>query len=314
MMPSLIKNKLNLFYLLALAPLPLIQYSGYVKRGDLVTWIIPFYAFLILFIKKDKLSAFANQHTHKQTTPVLRIIGLVLILTSFFAYYGVVQFHPPAQFYGAVNYTLHIIGLFLIFFEAHALREAFTPVFLIVGATALPYLGKEMEALLEPAIPFFTQSVVFILRMLGLQASIGGPTRIVIESPNSPTPIGLGLIPACIGIYSFATFSIVIIITLIEDRSDLRTKLFWSIGGIIGTFFVNIIRVALIFVVIYFFGYEGWTAIHAPIGYILFLVWLALFFIAFSNRQAIKSGVQALSQKIRHACKMRERTQYVAKT
>ena len=290
---TLFKDRLNFFYVLALAPLILVMYFGYFTRGDLVTWIIPFYAFLLLYIKKEKLSVFGEAKS------VFRVIGLILIFTSFFVYYVVVRFHPPAQFYGAANYTIHIVGLFLVFFQASALKEAFTPVFLIVGATAIPFFGKEMEAFLEPAVPFFVQIMGFILKVLGIPARIVGSTTFVLTPLNSSSTMRLGVIPACIGIYSFSTFSILIIVTLIEDPSSLRTKLFWSVIGIIGTFIVNIIRVSFIFVVIYYFRYENWQEIHAPIGYVLFLVWLGIFFLAFSKRKAIRSGVQAIWQKIR---------------
>lgn len=289
---SFLKRKLNLFYLLALAPLFLILYSGYVAR-NMGTLIIPFYAFLLLYIKESKLSVFA------EASLVFRVLGLIMILASFFVYYVVVRFYPSAQFYGAANYTAHIVGLFLVFFQAYALREAFTPVFLIVAATAIPFFGRGLEAFLEPAVPFLVQIMGLILKVLGIPATIVGPNTFKLEPLNSSSAISLSVIPACIGIYSFLTFSILVIVTLIEDPSSLRTKLFWSVGGIIGTFFVNIIRVSLIFAVIYYFGYENWTEIHKQIGYVLFLVWLGCFFLVFSKRQAIKSAVQSLWQKIR---------------
>jgi len=290
---SSLKDRLNLFYLLALAPLFLILYFGYIAHRGVESWIIPFYGFLLLYIKKSKLSAFAEANL------MLRVIGLLLISTSFFVYYVVVRFYPPAQFYGAANYTVHIIGLFLVFFQTRALQEAYTPVFLIVAATAIPFFGSRLEAFLWPALPFLVQIMGLILKVLGIPATIVGPNVFMLEPLNSSSPISLSVIPACIGIYSVSTFSILIIVTLSEDPSSLRTKLFWSIGGIIGTFFVNIIRVSFIFVVIYYSGYEKWTEIHKLIGYVLFLVWLGCFFLIFSERQAIKNAVQPLWQRIR---------------
>jgi exosortase/archaeosortase family protein len=286
------RNRINLFYLLALAPLVLLFYFGFVKRGDVVTWMIPFYGFLLLYMKRDKLTIFA------QVSLAFKVIGSVLILVSFFVYYIVVGFYSPAQFYGEANYLVHIIGLFLVFFKPRALREAFTALFLIVGATAIPFFGLALENYLWPAIPFFVQVVGLVLRVLGIPVTQVGSNVFALDLPSSS--ISLSIIPACISIYSVSTFSILIAVTLIEDpSSDLRTKTLWAIGGVIGTFFLNLVRVSFIFVVIYYFGYENWPAIHAPIGYVLFLTWIGCFFLVFSKRQALKNVFQSLLNRLR---------------
>ena len=290
-MISFFKSRLNLFYIFAFVPLILILYSGFVKRGDVVTWIIPFYGFLLLFIKKDKLTGFNH------ASSFFRVAGLMLIVVSFFAYYVVLRFYPRVQFYGEANYTIHIVGLFLVFFEVRALREAFTPLFLIVGASAIPFLGVGLEASLWPAIPFFVQIIDLILKTLNIPATLVG-SNVFSLTPLNSSAIFLSVIPACIGIYGVSTFSILIAVTLIEDpSSSLRTKLFWAIGGVIGTFFLNLVRVSFIFVVIYYFGYENWPVIHAPIGYALFLTWVGCFFLAFSKRQTIEGTVKLFWQR-----------------
>lgn len=270
-----------------------------------MTWIIPFYAFALLYIKRDKLSTFGGAH-HAS-----RAVGLTLVFFSFFAYYAVVRFYPPAQFYGEANYTIFLIGLFLAFFTVRALREAIAPLVLILGATLIPFLGKGMEASLEPAIPFFVQIIAFILAMLRIPATTVDPRTFLITSVNSSSVL-VGVAPACLGMYSVSTFSILIIVTLIEESSSFRTKLFWSILGIAGTFFVNIIRVSFIFVVIYYFGYENWPVIHNPLGYVLFLAWLGVFFLVFSQREKIGRRVGFLwlkTQRIRGVKGANQRTE-----
>jgi exosortase/archaeosortase family protein len=290
---SFFKDRFNLFYISALLPIILVLYSGFVKRGDVVTWAIPFYGFLLLYIKKYKLTVFA------QASSAWRVVGLALVAVSFFAYYVVVGFYPRAQFYGEVNYTILIIGLFLTFFELRALREAFAPLLLIVGATAIPFLGARLEVYVWPAIPFFVRIVGLILNLLGIPATQVDVNVFRLE-PLRSGAISLSIIPACISIYSVSTFSILIAVTLIEDEySNLRTKLFWAIGGAIGTFFLNLVRVSFIFVVIYYFGYENWPVIHEPIGYVMFLTWVGCFLLAFSKRQTIERGVQAIISRFR---------------
>lgn len=291
---SLTKNKLNLFYILVFIPLLPIQYFGYIARGDLFAAIIPLYAFLLLIIKKEKLSALTDNGL------IHRLIGLILMSASFFIYYAVVFFYPQAQFYGVANYTVYLIGLFLAFFQVPALKESFTPLFLIVAATASGFVGKWMEFLLEPYVPFFVQIMAFILKFLCIPSAVAAdPTIIILHTPERMVPVPFEA--GCIGIYSFLTFAIVIVVTMMEDPSSLRTKVLWSTTGIIGTFFVNIIRVSLIAAVVYYFGYKDWAKIHTPIGYVLFIAWLAIFFLTFSQRQAILNKLQTSWQSLRRS-------------
>ena len=236
-----------------------IQYFGYVERRDLFAALIPLYGFLLLLIKKDKLSVFS------ESGRVYRFLGLILMLASIFVYYAVALFYPQAQFYGVANYTIYLVGLFLAFFQISALKQSFTTLFLIVAATASSFVGEWMKFLLDPAVPYFVQIMAFILMVLGIPAKLGNPTTFILKTRGGQT-LHVGVEAGCIGIHSFLAFAVMIVVTMIEDPSNLRTKVLWSVAGIIGTFFVNLIRVSLIFVVIHYFGYERWSEIHTPIA------------------------------------------------
>lgn len=288
----LLKNKLNLFYLLAFAPLLLIQYFGYVARRDFFAALIPLYGFLLLLFKQDKLSAFAEPNR------VQRLLGLTLMLASFAVYYAVAIFYPAAQFFGVANYTTFILGLFLFFFEVSALKESFTTLFLIAAAIASPLAGKWIKPHLEPVVPFFVQAMGCTLTILGFPIEIATSNALRLQMPGGSALV-LGIEAGCIGIDSFLTFAVIIVVIMMEDPSSLRTKLLWSVAGTIGTFIVNILRVSLIFVVIYYFGFENWGVIHSRIGYVLFIAWLALFFLILSKRQTILSKFQQFWRRVR---------------
>ena len=51
-----LKSKINLFYVLAFLPLVPIEYYSYVMGRSILGALIPFYGFLLLFFKKDRLS------------------------------------------------------------------------------------------------------------------------------------------------------------------------------------------------------------------------------------------------------------------
>jgi len=286
---SFLKNRLNIFYVLAFAPLLLIQYFGYIARQDIFAALIPLYGFLLLLIKKDKLSAFSDP------AQVYRIVGAALVFASFFVYYAIAIFYSQAQFYGITNYIIYIIGLFLVFYQISALKESFTTLFLIIAVASTSYIGAWIESYMEPSVPLFTQIVGSILRILGIPFTFHNPNIFLLQTLTGDIE-ALSIIPKCIGIYSFLTFAIIIVVTMIEDSSSPRTKLVWSIAGILGTFIINTIRVSLIFVGVYFYGFAIWSEIHSTIGYILFILWLGIFFLIFSNRQAIRGKLGTVWQ------------------
>jgi exosortase/archaeosortase family protein len=287
---SALRVRINFFYALAFAPLLLVAYYKHVSGVSILGVLIPFYGFLLLFFKKDKLSLFPHAEG------VQRFLGLFALLASFLVYYLLIRFCSPV-FYGAgaFFYAIYIVGLFLVFFSAPALNESFSALFLVVAGGSSFYVGEWLNYFMEPAVPFFVRIMVFVLMLLGIPATVSNPHTIMLDTSRGLVPV---LFEAgCIGIQSFLIFSIIIVVTMMEESATVRTKLLWSLGGVVGTFVVNIIRVSLIAAVIYYFGYENWGEIHAWIGYALFLVWLAFFFIVFSKREIILQKTRAFAAR-----------------
>jgi len=287
---SALKSKINIFYALAFVPLVLIGYYKYVSGYSILGVLIPFYGFLLLFFKKDRLSRFSD------AGKVQRFVGLVAMLASFFLYYVVIQFYSSA-FYeaGAAFYAVYVLGLFLVFFSVPALRESISVLFLVVAGGSSFYVGEWLKYYMEPLVPYFVQMMTVVLVLLGIPVTVQNPTVIVLNT--SKGPVNVLFEAGCIGIHSFLIFSIIIVVTMMEELASVRTKLLWSVAGVVGTFLVNIIRVSLIAAVIYYFGYERWGEIHSWIGYALFLLWLAFFFIVFSKREALRNKMGQLRQK-----------------
>lgn len=288
---SALRSKLNFFCFLAFLPLVLIGYYKYVSGYSILGVLIPFYGFLLLFFKRDRLSLFPDAGR------VQRFVGLVAILVSFFVYYAVIRFSSP-DFYGvgASFYAIYILGLLLVFFTVPALRESLSVFFLVVAGGFSYYVGEWLKYQMEPLVPYFVRLMMFALAVLRIPATLHNPTVIVLNT--SEGPVWVPFEAGCIGFYGFMVFSIIIVVMMMEESASLRTKLSWSLGGVVGAFVINIIRVSLISVVIYYFGYKEWGRIHAWIGYALFFLWLGFFFVIFSKREAIQSKIRVLWQKL----------------
>ncbi|RLI44630.1 hypothetical protein DRO69_06965 [Candidatus Bathyarchaeota archaeon] len=271
---SLRGNKTNLFYIFAFAPLLLVFY--YYPFSV----IIPFYGFLLLILKYQKLLDV------KEAKFLQKILGSIVIIGSFFVYYGVVLIYPGAAFYTAANYATYLLGLFLLFFHFSALKEAFTPLFLIVAATSSSFIAKWLRPFLSPYANDIAHVILSILRILGIEASIyyAGDTPIFNVRSLSGEIIRGAFVYECLGAYSALVFSIILIVILFEDLGRLKVKLVYAIVGLLGTFALNILRVTIILVADYFYGAEVGGTVHYIIGYALFSTWLAIFFFAYSKR------------------------------
>lgn len=275
---STFKERINAFYLLAFIPLLLLTYYH-------LTWpfaiIIPIYGFILLLIKKQKL-----QLCHP-ARPIQKALGLLIVIGSFFIYYLLVPFFPSASFYTAANYAIYLLGLCLTFFEAPALKESASSIFLIIAATSSSFISEWLEPHLSPLITSqFAYLIQSILNAFGVQTTVYFPNHLPIIS--FPTIQG-GTITAvfnwyCVGVSSILIFSIILVILLIEEPGNLKSKTIWSLVGVSGVLALNVLRVLIILITDYFYGAEVGGQIHYVIGYAVFITWLTIFLYLYSKK------------------------------
>lgn len=282
------ENISTIFYLVALIPLILMSYFYITYPFGLM---IPVYGFVILVLKKPKL--FAYQKAGK----IQKLLGLAMIFTSFFAYFFVSPFIPNAAFYGFGNYILYLIGLFFVFFEIRALREAFSPLFLILAFVTSSFVADFAELLFSPFLSQFTSFLVSTLKAVGLSATYSSSNSNIITLYTMRGPIRLSIVWACVGFASMYIFSIILVVVMSEDPSDTKTKVIWASIGVLGTFFINIFRLIVVFVG-YSYGYEYGELVHPYAGYVLFIAWSAIFLCTFSKRNVISQKIKMISAKL----------------
>jgi exosortase/archaeosortase family protein len=256
--------------------------------------IIPFYGFLILILKYQKLLDV------KEANSIQKILGSIVAVSSFFVYYGVVLVFSGVFFYSVANYTVYLLGLFLIFFKFSALKEAFTPLFLIVAATSSTFIAAWLKPFLSPFTNDFAYIIMNILRALGVDANVFYVNNMAILSILSlpGKVVQTAFVYECIGVYSALVFSIILIVVLFEDPSSLKVKLAYTIVGLLGTFALNIFRVTTIFLAHYFYGAGVGATVHMYIGYALFSAWLAIFFCIYSKRQTLHTKITSFWKRI----------------
>jgi len=279
-------NRAKIFYILAFAPLILIVYY---QPGWPFAVISPAYGFIILTSKKD------NLFSRNKADNVQKIIGVAIALGSFFFYYSLVSLFPRASFYNIANYATFILGLFLAFFEISALKEALSSLFLILAATLNSFLFAWLEPLLSPYINHFISLMAIILKALGMSVTTQYPDIITIHTPSGSIPnvFTWGCVAG-----SSIVFSIILVVFLLEETTQPRTKLLWAIIGICGTLIANIMRIVIIFLSYQSYGFEAGREVHWYLGYALFITWLALFFYMFTKREAILRQIKSIPNRL----------------
>lgn len=282
-----LNNRDKIFYILAFAPLILIVYY---QPGWPFAVISPIYGFILLALKKDNLFSCSKANN------IQKIIGITIILGSFFVYYPSRSLFPRATFYNVASYATFILGLFLTFFEISALKQAFSSLFLIVAATLNSFLFAWLEPLLDPYINHFASLMSIILKTLGMNVTTQYPNIVTLHTANGPIPAILTW--GCVA-GSSIVFSIILIVFLLEETAQPRTKLLWAAIGILGTFIINIIRVTIIFLSWQFYGFEVGEKVHWYLGYALFITWLALFFYMFAKREAILRQIRSTPHRLK---------------
>jgi exosortase/archaeosortase family protein len=183
----------------------------------------------------------------------------------------------------------------LIFFDFSALKEAFSPLFLIVAATSSSFIAKWLRPFLSPYANEIAYIIMNILRVLGVDANISyiHNTPIITLRSLSGKMVQGAFVYECLGAYSALVFSIILVVILFEDPGRLKVKLASAIVGLLGTFALNLLRVTTILLVDYLYGAEVGATVHYVIGYALFSVWLGIFFYIYSKRQTLHTKISS---------------------
>lgn len=270
-----LKSKTTIFYLLAFIPFIIIVYF------NVFGIMIPILGFLLLYSKEEDLPF------DQQTNLVQKIFGIIVMIGSFFLYFIWVPFvFSDMTFYNVTNYVVYVFGLCVGFFGLQSLKKVFTPLFLMVAAPSTSFISRWMESYMSSYVVSAVTNVTHAsLIILGIPAIRDSPNIIILQTISGQRPISI--IWDCVGIKSLLVFVVLLGVLFFEDASSARTKLLWSVFGVIGTIIVNFTRVTIIFVAIYLYGIEIGGFVHFSISYIFFFLWLGVFFYLFSKREAI---------------------------
>lgn len=226
---------------------------------------------------------FANKKKFERI-PTPSFFGLVLavgIIVGSFVFNWLTGIRSGNYVFGLSDYVILVCGVFSLFYSVEERMVQFGIALLVILRAATLSLSYASSALYDAVSGFFVWIVLTVSRMLISPSIEPGaiPGRIVIVNESSRFEIGIGW--ACAGLEELVITSSILYI-LVDSFNLGRTKTaLWLAIGIAGSFIINIVRMVVLVWVAFDYGAEKMLWIHTHLGDILFLVWIAVFWVVF---------------------------------
>jgi len=197
--------------------------------------------------------------------------------------------------FGIFDMLVMLVGLYLIFFGLRATRF-FLP---LIAYTIILLVGYQLEFLLEQVkvLEYFLASLMgSMLKSLNIVSWVAG--NIVIMIDRTGETHNLAIDGPCTGIKGMLAYGALAALLVFDVKAPVKRKAIAILIGLLGTLLVNILRLALIFLAVYFLGVEAGLLIHTYLGYSLFIIWVLSFWtIAFKYLSPLKSNKSTVSRQ-----------------
>ena len=204
--------------------------------------------------------------------------------------------HPISL--GLFDMLVAFMTLSVIFYGFNGLKRLWIPaVYLgvLIVTYQLEFVAEEVQTL-ETAL---AQMMIFTMNSLGIKAILSNPVNVVqIFTPYGPYLLQID--GPCTGVKGMLAYGSLAVLMLLDEKASVRRKLAISAIGIAGTFVVNLLRLNVIFLVIYGLGIDAGLFVHSYLGYTLFIVWMVVFWSVAYKYLIPISGVGYKSQGMLH--------------
>jgi thaumarchaeosortase len=198
-----------------------------------------------------------------------------------------------------IVYAAFAIAVVALVYGRRATTLIVTPAIYAIGSGLLDmmdaYYPEDSLAFMQQWVYVLWNTVILVLRLIGFHV-ISSPS----EGVNPPTVLLTGnrllvwgkkgylqivIYWPSSGVVSMLVFMLVIAVLMIKLEAPRNRKLVYTLLGAAGTFFVNVIRIALITIYVAYISLDVKT-FHDMIGETLFLIWIIIFLFAVLRNEA----------------------------
>ncbi|ODS40852.1 MAG: hypothetical protein A7315_07510 [Candidatus Altiarchaeales archaeon WOR_SM1_79] len=220
-------------------------------------------------------------------------IGIIAV-GSFFCIFSFISVplgfgNPP---YSIAEFSILLSGITLILFAylefKPILLPSSIPLIAVLGFQTYELFEENVEWIASPLLGPTTKLTVIALNILGVGVSQSNNTISFLTQQGQP--MNIPIVIDCTGIWSLGAFTASILLVMLVFPKVLSRKGAVFVGiGYVGTYLANILRVTLICMSAYFYGYSGATQmVHIHAGWIAFSLWMIAFWYFFFSRYLLK--------------------------
>jgi exosortase/archaeosortase family protein len=207
----------------------------------------------------------------KKSNLIEIFIGMFLLLANFTR--NIIGFGSLS--FGLVDMLVIFVALSIAFFGIRSLKFFTIPIVylsILIVAYQIEF-ALESVRVLEFALAGFMGS---FLTFFGIETSIYGN---IVQLFTLDSNYYLMIDAPCTGIKGMLAYGSLAVLMIVDVKAPIKKKIFITVLGLVGTFLVNIFRLIVIFLTIYFINIDVGLLIHTYLGYSLFIVWVFIFWI-----------------------------------
>lgn len=208
------------------------------------------------------------------------LLALVLIAGSF-AFNAVLGAIIGDARYGFTDYVILVSGIFLLHYSVGNELVQFGVVLLGLMRASTLALSVMYSSIFASVSEFFVDIVVTISRLFVSSEISRGivPGQIIVGGATGGDSIFIGW--ACAGLEELALISVIMFVLIDSFGLSRRMSMLWLLIGIVGSFLVNILRMVILVWIAFERGIADMLWVHTHLGDLLFLAWVAAFWVAF---------------------------------
>jgi len=211
----------------------------------------------------------------------------------------------------SVDYLVFTISFIIAVFLAHgrAGLKAYSISLALIGGigaiflvdTLFPYGAlKPLQMLALPTsacAASFLEFLGFKVSLAYLPAMQSSPMIMIYPEGGSASA---NINWPCAGVHSLFPFTLIMVLLLNKSGLSLFRKTLYFIMGFVITYFVNVLRIVVYFIILYYNGSSAAAIYHSDYGELLFVGWVGLYilFIILIEKLKIVEKIQRLSSKV----------------
>lgn len=205
------------------------------------------------------------------------MVFLILITLLLYGVSGLSEFSVSILFAGAIG-TLFVIDNLYPFGK-------FTPlqVFAPATTTIVAYIFNLMG---------YTTRIIFVN-----SSTYGSFPYLTVTNPQGVS-VGLGIAWVCSGIESLTIYTVTIVLFLRKMDTSLRIKATYFAVGAIVTYFINIFRIVMLFLLAieYGLGSSPWQRFHDYYGMLYTVTWIIVYPLIIMGSQALWHKIKSMKR------------------